>query len=265
LAQLREDFRALAAGDPRTALRAARQLTDETERETALLALVTEWKQGELSPPRQRAWAIASLGLEAGLGLELAQNLELAQLWASELTDGQSRAVAPEHLGAAMVDADPAAAFAFSEQLSAADRRKFLDAAFASWARKDTDAALKWVDQFSDAAERDAAMKTIRSVAPVGIGVELGLKEGYPVINRLFAGSPAELSGQFQPGDRIVAVAQGDNAFVDTRSLAMQDLVQSIRGAPGTLIQLQVLPADAPAGSFPKTVTLLRDQLKLKR
>ena len=74
LAQLRETFRALATGNPRTALRAARQLTDEAERETALLALVTEWKHGELAPPRQRAWAIASLGLEAGLGLELANS-----------------------------------------------------------------------------------------------------------------------------------------------------------------------------------------------
>src|SRR5208282_5706091 len=50
LAQLRETFRAMAAGDPKAALRAAKQLTDETERETALLALVTEWKHGELDP-----------------------------------------------------------------------------------------------------------------------------------------------------------------------------------------------------------------------
>src|SRR2546423_1596568 len=43
LAQIREEFRRLAAGDPGIALRAAKEQTDGTERETALLTLVTEW------------------------------------------------------------------------------------------------------------------------------------------------------------------------------------------------------------------------------
>src|SRR6266567_1694478 len=48
LAQIRESFRVLAAGDPGSALRAAKLITDQTERETALLTLVTEWTRGEL-------------------------------------------------------------------------------------------------------------------------------------------------------------------------------------------------------------------------
>src|SRR6266403_1116640 len=55
LTQIRETFRALAGGDKTNALRAAKQIMDETERETALLTLVTEWTQGELSVPRLRA------------------------------------------------------------------------------------------------------------------------------------------------------------------------------------------------------------------
>ena len=55
LSQIRETFRALAGGDPGTALRTAKQIADATERETALIALLTEWKQGELNPPLQRA------------------------------------------------------------------------------------------------------------------------------------------------------------------------------------------------------------------
>ena len=46
--------------------------------------------------------------------------------------------------------------------------------------------------------------------------------------------------------------------------MPMQDLVQAIRGAPGTLLQLQVLPADAPAGATPKTVAIVRGQIKFK-
>src|SRR5438045_732042 len=52
LAQTRESFRVLAAGDRTSAMRVAKQITDVTERETALLALVTESTQGDLLPPQ---------------------------------------------------------------------------------------------------------------------------------------------------------------------------------------------------------------------
>ena len=99
----------------------------------------------------------------------------------------------------------------------------------------------------------------------VGIGAQLTEQGGYAVIHHLLPGSPAELSGQIHPGDRILAVAQGDNAFVDARNLSLGELVQAIRGAPSTPVQLQILPADAPPDSPPATVTLLRAQIKFKR
>ncbi len=265
LVQLRETFRALAGSDPKAALGAARQLTDEVERETALLALVTEWKHGELDSPRQRARAIAAFGLEAGLGMELVKNPELALLWANELTEGQGRAVMLQHAAVTLLDSDPGAAFALGEQFAAGERRQFYDSFFAGWAQKDTDAALQWAGQLSDPAERDAATKAIQNVAPVGIGAELRLQDGYAVINRLLPGMPAELSGQLRPGDRIVALAQGNNVFVDARGLPLNDLVGAIRGAPGTLLQLQVLPSDAPLDSPPRTLSIVRGQIKFKR
>ena len=266
LAQLRDTFRALAGGDPKTALRAAHQLADEVERETALLTLVTEWKHGELDPPRRRAGWVAKFGLEAGLGVELARDPELVVLWANELTEGQSRAVVLEHAAFAMRSTDPAGAVALSANLAAADRPQFLDSVFANWAQEDTDAALRCAEQLSNPAERDAAIKAIQKVTPVGIGAELKMQEdGYAVINRLLPGMPAELSGQLRPGDRILAVAQGDSAFVDARGVALGDLTQAIRGAPGSLLQLQVLPADAPPGSLPRTVSIVRGQIKFKQ
>jgi hypothetical protein len=265
LAQLRETFRALAAGDPKAALHAARQLTDEVERETALLALMTEWKHGELDPPRQRARMVAAFGLEAGLGMELGSDPELMLLWANELTEGQGRTALLQHAAIALIDSDPATAFALSEQLIPGDRRQFFDSFFASWAQKDTEAALQWAERLSDATDREAAIKAIRNVAPVGIGAELRMQDGYAVINRLLPGAPAELSGQLRPGDRILALAQGNNVFVDARGLALKDLVEAIRGAPGTSLQLQVLPADAPPESLPRTVAIVRGQIKFKR
>src|SRR5262249_18823239 len=93
LAGIREQFRGLAAGDPKTALGMARQITDETEREVALMSLLTEWKQGELPGPRARALAIAQFGLESGLGLALADRPELAVAWATTMTEGEGRAM----------------------------------------------------------------------------------------------------------------------------------------------------------------------------
>lgn len=40
---------------------------------------------------------------------------------------------------------------------------------------------------------------------------------------------------------------------------------EAIRGSPGTLVQLQVLPADAPPDAAPRTVAVVRGQIKYKR
>jgi hypothetical protein len=38
-----------------------------------------------------------------------------------------------------------------------------------------------------------------------------------------------------------------------------------VRGAPNTILQLQVMAADAPPNSPPRTVAILRDQVKFKK
>ena len=188
-----------------------------------------------------------------------------AQLWTNQLAEGQSRMVTLQQAAIALLDSDPAAAFALGEQLPADERRQFSELLFASWAQKDTESALRWAEQLSDDTERDAALKAIRSAAPAGIGAELRMQDGYAVINRLVPGTPAELGGLLRPGDRILAVAQGNHVFVDAHGMALKDLVEAIRGEPGTLLQLQVLPADAPPDSLPRMVSIVRDQVKFKQ
>jgi carboxyl-terminal processing protease len=97
----------------------------------------------------------------------------------------------------------------------------------------------------------------------VWIGAEL--QSGYLNIKRLFAGSPAESGGQLHPGDRVIAVAQGNRPFMETRNLGLPELVQTIRGQPGTTVRLQVLPADAGPDSPPRTVSIVRSQYKVKQ
>jgi len=260
----REMFRTLALGDATAALRSARQITNEVERETALLTLVTEWTHGELSPPRERARAIAAYGLDAGVGMELAKNPQLALLWANEMSEPASRLVVLQHAANSMLGSDPTGAFAIGEQIREEDRPKFFAGLYADWAKKDTEAALRSAEQLSDLSQQAAAVDAIRSVAPVGIGAALGTQDGYPVILNVLPGTPAELSGQLHKGDRILALSQGGNPFVDTRNVALADIVQMVRGVSGSQLQLQVLPADAPPNSLPRTVSLVREQLKFR-
>ncbi|HSU53693.1 MAG TPA: PDZ domain-containing protein [Candidatus Dormibacteraeota bacterium] len=265
LTQIRGQFQALAHGEASVALRAAKQITDPVERETALLALVTEWTKGELSSPVQRARAIGMFGLETGLGLELTKQPPLAMLWADELTEGAFRTALLRETAVQMLGTDPASAFAMSTQIPEQERSKFFESLYAGWAANDTDAALQSAQQLTDENERNTAMKAIQSVAPVGIGAALGIEDGYPVINNVLPGTPAEISGQLHKGDRIVALAQGNNSFVDVHSLPLNEVVNMIRGAPGTWLQLQVVASDAGPDSAPRMISVLREQLKFKK
>lgn len=262
LDRIRETFRKLAA-EPKSAIAAVKELTDEAEREAAMLSLVSVWRNGELNPPQMRAALIAEYGLETGLGLELAKNPELALLWASELTKGTT---IQERVGAEFVaNTNAAAALVLADQMPSRERRQYLDSIISEWALHDTDAALAWADQVEDPAERDADHLAIRQVAPVGIGTQLQITGGEAVISGLLPGTPAESSGLIHPGDRIVGVAQGDGVFLNARGLPLQDLVQAIRGERGTMVQLQLLSADSPPDSAPRTVTILRDQIRHKQ
>lgn len=265
LEQIRAAARALAAGDRTLAIRTARAIVDENDREIALSTLVTEWTHGELGPVQDRAKAIAMYGLEVGLGMELAKQTELALLWADELTADRGKSALIQRIAQDLVASDPAAAFALNHQVPDGERAGFDAQLFTRWASVDTGAALEWAEQLPNAADREAAVEAIRTSAPVGIGAAMAVKDGYPVINQLVAGAPAELSGQLHVGDRIVAIAQGDNAYIDANNLPLTDVVKLVRGPPNTWVQLQVIPQDAPAGTSARTISILRNQIKFKQ
>ena len=262
---IREKFRQLATGDKTTALRAAKQLTDVMERETALLSLLAVWTQGDFGAPTARARAIATYGLEAGLGISLANMPDLAILWANELTDNVGRSAILQQVAQGLLKSDPASAFALGQQLPDADRKTFSDALIASWASADTGAALQWANQLSDPAEQNEALQAIHTAAPVGIGALLRMDDGYPVIAQLVPGGAADLSGQLQAGDHIIAVQSAPGLpFQNLQNVPLNDVVRAIRGEPNTLVQLQIIPAQALPDSPPQTISITRSQLIIK-
>jgi carboxyl-terminal processing protease len=99
-----------------------------------------------------------------------------------------------------------------------------------------------------------------------GIGCVLRMDEEQVTVVELVAGGPADLSQQIKPGDRIVAVAQGDGEpWVDVVGWRLDDVVDRIRGPRGSVVRLKVLPGKAGATAAEKAVRLVRDTIKLEK
>lgn len=108
----------------------------------------------------------------------------------------------------------------------------------------------------------DIAMK----LSLEGIGAVLVERDEYTTIRELVAGGPASLSGKLKVGDRIVGVGQGENSLpIDVVGWRIDDTVDLIRGAKGTAVLLEILPADASIDGKHKLITLVRDKINLEQ
>ncbi|MDP3513206.1 MAG: carboxy terminal-processing peptidase [Sulfuritalea sp.] len=111
------------------------------------------------------------------------------------------------------------------------------------------------------AADFDISMK----LSLVGIGAALMEKDDYVTIRELVPGGPAALSGQLKSGDRILGVAQSSNgAMTDILGWRLDDTVALIRGAADSIVQLDVLPAEAGPDGKHKRVSLVRKRIRLE-
>ena len=111
------------------------------------------------------------------------------------------------------------------------------------------------------AADFDISMK----LSLVGIGAALMEKDDYVTIRDLVPGGPAALSGQLKSGDRILGVAQGSNgAMTDILGWRLDDTVALIRDAADSIVQLDVLPAEAGPDGKHKRVSLVRKRIRLE-
>lgn len=97
----------------------------------------------------------------------------------------------------------------------------------------------------------------------VGIGALLGQKENDGAeIQGIVVGGPADKQGELKLNDRIVAVAQGDEEFVDVKYMKLQKIVEMIRGEKGTTVRIKIVPADDPSAN--RVIAIVRDEVPLK-
>lgn len=102
------------------------------------------------------------------------------------------------------------------------------------------------------------------SLSLEGIGATLKSDDGYVVISELTPGSPADKCGKLKPGDKIIAVAQGEGGeFVDVVDMELRDVVKQIRGKKGSTVVLRIL-RKTKKGIKNFDLPLVRDKVKLE-
>ena len=98
----------------------------------------------------------------------------------------------------------------------------------------------------------------------VGIGAMLSIDDGAPKIERLIPGGPAEKDGRLKPGDKIIAVAQGDDEPQNILHWPLYKAVRLIRGEKDSKVVLTVIPKTDQDGSRTKIIDLIRDEVQLE-
>ena len=120
-------------------------------------------------------------------------------------------------------------------------------------------------DYFSPISQEDFDINMQLSLQ--GIGATLQTEDGTAKITEIIPGGPADRDTRdirLVPGDRIIAVAQGDEEFVDILHWPLYKAVRLIRGKKGTRVRLVVQCADDPSHAKTKVVELIRDEVKLE-
>ncbi|RKX39348.1 MAG: hypothetical protein DRP64_14370, partial [Verrucomicrobia bacterium] len=98
----------------------------------------------------------------------------------------------------------------------------------------------------------------------VGIGAMLRPDDGAARIVRVIPGGPADQDGRLKAGDKIIAVAQGDDEPVSILHWPLYKAVRLIRGEIDSTVVLTVIPASDRSGTRTKLIDLVRDEVKLE-
>ncbi|MGE9516029.1 MAG: carboxy terminal-processing peptidase [Solitalea-like symbiont of Tyrophagus putrescentiae] len=138
-------------------------------------------------------------------------------------------------------------------------------------ARKSDDVFEIYMNSFAETVEPHTSYLSAKSADQFkidmsksleGIGATLRTEDEYTKIEEVIKGGPAYKSKQLESGDRIIAVAQGQNGeFEDIRGLFVDEVVQKIRGKKGTVVKLRVLPNGSSSTTAAKEVTIIRDKI----
>jgi carboxyl-terminal processing protease len=110
-------------------------------------------------------------------------------------------------------------------------------------------------------ANFDIAMK----LSLEGIGAVLQRQDEYTAIREIIPGGPAAISGKLKAGDRVVGVGQGESGpITDVIGWRLDDVVDKIRGAKGTVVRVEILPESAGPDGKHEILTLTRNKVSVE-
>src|SRR5688500_3423354 len=97
-----------------------------------------------------------------------------------------------------------------------------------------------------------------------GIGARLQTENDYTRVAEVIPGGPAQKSALIQVNDRIIGDGKGTTGeIVDVIGWRIDEVVKLIKGPKGTTVRLQILPAETGVNGASKTISLVRDKIKL--
>lgn len=102
------------------------------------------------------------------------------------------------------------------------------------------------------------------SLSLEGIGALLQSDGEYVKVASLVPGGPAERAGVLEPADRIIAVGQEDGEMVNVVGMRLDNVVDLIRGPKGSVVRLDVVPAQAVDMTRSQTIEITRDTVSLE-
>lgn len=97
-----------------------------------------------------------------------------------------------------------------------------------------------------------------------GIGALLQADGEFVKVSSLVAGGPAERDGALKPADRIVGVGQEEGEIVNVVGMRLDDVVDLIRGPKGSVVRLDVVPAQAIDMTRSTVIDITRDTVDLE-
>ena len=98
-----------------------------------------------------------------------------------------------------------------------------------------------------------------------GIGAVLQMDDDYTKVARLVPAGPADKQGELKASDRIVGVGEGKTGEVqDVVGWRLDDVVDLIRGAKGSTVRLEVIPAASKSDAERKLISIVRNEVTLE-
>ncbi|MEO5909630.1 MAG: carboxy terminal-processing peptidase [Pelobium sp.] len=97
-----------------------------------------------------------------------------------------------------------------------------------------------------------------------GIGATLSSENEFVTIKSVVPGGPADKTKQLKIDDKIIAVAQGDDEFVDVVGWRLDNAITLIRGKKGTTVRLKILSKDQDLSATPKILPIVREKIILE-